>query len=127
MSQNTQKTFKVYFKTLLVKISFICMRIKNHFYINGLELSLALKRRLGATRKLRVVMNEINILGKTMQKILTRFQFLTQEWEYFTGLLVSESVFKRQVSSSRQLFHIQKSVVTETFRFEDENDYECEI
>ena len=66
MSQNTQKTFKAYFKTLLVKISFICMRIKNDFYINGFELSLTLKRRLGATGKLRVVMNEINILGKTM-------------------------------------------------------------
>ena len=66
MSQNTQKTFKAYFKTLLVKISFICMRIKNHFYIKGFELSLTLKRRLGATGKLGVVMNEINILGKTM-------------------------------------------------------------
>ena len=66
MSQITQKTFKVYFKTLLVKISFICVRIKNHFYVNVFELSLALKRWLEATRKLRVVMNEINILGKTM-------------------------------------------------------------
>ena len=42
------------------------MRIQNHFYINGFELSLALEERLGATRKLRIVMNEINILGKTM-------------------------------------------------------------
>ena len=63
VSQNTQKT---YLKTLLVKINFICMRIQNHFYINGFELSLALEERLGATRKLRIVMNEINILGKTM-------------------------------------------------------------
>ena len=63
MSQNTEKT---YLKTLLVKINFICMRIQNHFYINGFELSLALEERLGATRKLRIVMNEINILGKTM-------------------------------------------------------------
>ena len=32
-------------------MSFICMRIKNHFHINGVELSLALKQRLEATRK----------------------------------------------------------------------------
>ena len=66
VTQNTQKTFKAYLKTLLVKINFICTRIQNHFYINGFELSLALEERLGATRKLRIVMNEINILGKTM-------------------------------------------------------------
>ena len=32
-------------------MSFICMRIKNHFHINGVELSLVLKQRLEATRK----------------------------------------------------------------------------
>ena len=37
--------------TFLVKISFICVRIKNHFHINGLAPNLALKQRLGATRK----------------------------------------------------------------------------
>ena len=34
-----------------VKISFICMRINNHFHINGFALSLALKQKLGPTRK----------------------------------------------------------------------------
>ena len=38
-------------KTFLVKISFICMRIKRHFHINGFAPSFALKQRLGATRK----------------------------------------------------------------------------
>ena len=32
-------------------MSFICMRIKNQFHINGFALSLALKQRLGATRR----------------------------------------------------------------------------
>ena len=35
----------------LFKMGFICIRIKNHFHINGFALSLALKQRLGATRK----------------------------------------------------------------------------
>ena len=35
----------------LFKMSFICIRIKKHFHINGFALSLALKQRLGATRK----------------------------------------------------------------------------
>ena len=37
--------------TFLVKMSFICKRIKNYFHVNGFSLSLALKQRLGATRK----------------------------------------------------------------------------
>ena len=39
------------FKTFLVKMKFICMRIKKHFHINGFTLSLALKQRLEATGK----------------------------------------------------------------------------
>ena len=35
-------------KTFLVKMSFICIRIKNQFHINSFALSLALKQRLGA-------------------------------------------------------------------------------
>ena len=38
-------------KTFLVKMSFICMRIKMHYYINGFALWLTLKQRLGATWK----------------------------------------------------------------------------
>ena len=41
-------TFKV---RLSVKMSFISMRIKNHFHINDFGLSLALKQRLERTRK----------------------------------------------------------------------------
>ena len=38
-------------KTFLVKMSFICMRIKMHYHINGFALWLTLKQRLGATWK----------------------------------------------------------------------------
>ena len=39
-------------KTFLVKMSLICVRIKNYdFHINGSSLSLALKQRLWETRK----------------------------------------------------------------------------
>ena len=37
-------------ETFLVK-SYICLRIKNHFHVNGFALSLALKQRLRVTRK----------------------------------------------------------------------------
>ena len=38
-------------ETFVVKMSFICMIIKNHFHINGFAFSLALKVRLFGTRK----------------------------------------------------------------------------
>jgi len=38
-------------ETFVVKMSFICIIIKNHFHINGLALSLALKVRFFGTRK----------------------------------------------------------------------------
>ena len=38
-------------ETFFAKMSFICMRIKRHFHINGFAPSLALKQRFGATRK----------------------------------------------------------------------------
>ena len=37
-------------KTFVVNMRFICMRIKNHFHINGFALTLALKQRVEATR-----------------------------------------------------------------------------
>ena len=42
-------------KTFLVKLSFICMRIESHFYIDDFVLSLALKQRIGTTRKWSIV------------------------------------------------------------------------
>ena len=46
-------------KMFLVKIRFICMRIKNDLQINGFTLGLALKQRLGATRKRPIVLKAI--------------------------------------------------------------------
>ena len=37
--------------TFLAKMSFICMKMKNHFHIKGWALSLVLIQRLGGTRK----------------------------------------------------------------------------
>ena len=37
--------------TFLVKMSFICIRMKNHFHIKGWALNLVLKQRPGGTRK----------------------------------------------------------------------------
>ena len=39
-------------KPFLVKMSFICIRIKNQLHINGFALSIAFKLRLGALRKM---------------------------------------------------------------------------
>ena len=49
----TFETIKAKCKTFDVKMSFICIAIiiKNHFHINGFELSLALKVRFFGTRK----------------------------------------------------------------------------
>ena len=47
-SKNSHFPNKAKCKTFLVKMSFICMRVKTHFHINGFALSLALKLRLGA-------------------------------------------------------------------------------
>ena len=38
-------------KTFLVKMCFICMKIKNQFYIKGRELNLVLIKSPGGTRK----------------------------------------------------------------------------
>ena len=38
-------------ETFVVKMSFICIIVKNHFHINGFALSLALKVRFFGTRK----------------------------------------------------------------------------
>jgi len=53
-SSHFQKEAKC--KTNVVKMSFIYMRIKNHFHINGFALSLPLKRRLEATGECPIVL-----------------------------------------------------------------------
>jgi len=49
------KNLKANCKTFPVKMSFIRMRLKNHFNVNGYALSLALKQRLEETQKRPIV------------------------------------------------------------------------
>ena len=46
-SKNSHFQTEAKFKTFLAIVSFICMRIKLHFHINGFAPSFALKQRLG--------------------------------------------------------------------------------
>ena len=46
-------------ETFVVKMSFICIIIKNHFHINGFALSLALKVRFFGTRKWPIVFRAV--------------------------------------------------------------------
>ena len=56
-------------QTFVVKMSFMCMKIKDHFQTNGLALSLALKQRLEATRKWTVeVVNETVTCSENIEK-----------------------------------------------------------
>ena len=50
-SKSSQFQMETKSKNFLVKINFICMRIKNHFHINGFARSLALEQRIEATQK----------------------------------------------------------------------------
>ena len=49
-SENSHFQNEAKCKTFVVKMSFICMRIENHFHINGSALSLALNQRLEASK-----------------------------------------------------------------------------
>ena len=58
-------------------MSIICIRIKNHFHINGFPLSLALRQRLGATRKLPVFLkNLVPRLTLPVARVSTGEEFL---------------------------------------------------
>ena len=65
-SQNEAKC-----KTFLVKISFICMIIKNHFHKKGFALGLVLKQRPAASRKWPIIVfhryGEVKLLNVLMK------------------------------------------------------------
>ena len=48
-------------ETFVVKMSFICIIIKNHFHINGFALSLALKVRFFGTRKWSILSHLLDV------------------------------------------------------------------
>ena len=63
---------------LSCKNEFICMRIKNHFHINGFALSLALKQKLGATRK------RPTLLPDWLLKLIWwNYRLTTHKWDSF--------------------------------------------
>ena len=66
-------------KTVLVKTSFICVKVKNHFHISGFPVSLALKQRLEATLKLFI----------HVSPIFENFPFFTKITEVVGVLLTS--------------------------------------
>ena len=73
-------------KTVLVKMSFICVKVKNHFHISGFPVSLALKQRLEATLKLFIHVSPIfenfpfftkitDVVGVLLTSSLTAFHW----------------------------------------------------
>ena len=54
-------------KTFLVKISVICIRIRNHFLSEGFALNLVLKQRLGGTRQWPITRIHHSTLQYTVQ------------------------------------------------------------
>ena len=65
-SQNEAKC-----ETFVVKMSLICIIIKDHFHINGFALSLALKVRFFGTRKWPIVLVKSNQLVKKIENKTT--------------------------------------------------------
>ena len=92
-------------ETFVVKMSFICIIIKNHFHINGFALSLALKVRFFGTRKWPIVnvmyCNCLCVRNKIKKK--KSFQQMLQHTVYYLSwnkmttkcatILVSEFCF----------------------------------
>ena len=73
--------------TFLVKMSFISMKIKNHFHIKGWELNLVLKHRPGGTRKWPIVTFFTFVLHVKRQSQAFP-QFLREKpWERVTRLV----------------------------------------
>ena len=63
--------------TFLVKMSFICMRMKNHFHIEGWAFHLALIQRPGGTPKTYCICKIIESISN--QQLLSRFK--TEAWD----------------------------------------------
>ena len=63
--------------TFLVKMSFICMRMKNHFHIEGWALHLALLQRPGGTPKTYCICTIFESISN--QQVLSRFE--TEAWD----------------------------------------------
>ena len=65
------------YKTFLVKMILICVRIKNYFYINSFALSLALRQRLGANRKWPIQLQAPVSVAKARKKTVSLINLVT--------------------------------------------------
>ena len=83
-------------KHFFVKMSFIFMRKKNHFHINGFTCSLALKQRLGETRKWLTTVAVINLV-KIFSRLCQTIILLSGFWRY----CITSTMFP---VAARQLF-----------------------
>ena len=77
-------------------MSFIFMRKKNHFHINGFRCSLALKQRLGETRKWLTTVAVINLV-KIFSRLCQTLILLSGFWRY----CITSTMFP---VAARQLF-----------------------
>ena len=100
-------------KTILVKMSFICVKVKNHFHISGFPINLALKQRLEATLKLFIHVSPIfenfpfftkitDVVGVLLTSSLTAFHWFNFiEFSNYLQILMF-----LQLHANVHLFHI---------------------
>ena len=90
-SKNSYFQNKAQCETFLMKISFICMRIKKYFHINRFARSLALKQRLGATRKWAIVFFHYDIIWLQVPEFasfsLSHYSLVTITWRIMVLLV----------------------------------------
>ena len=73
--------------TFLVKMSFTCMRMKNHFHIKGWALNIVLIQRLGGTRKWPIRTHITNIQPARWPREFGALNTIPRSW-IFTSVLV---------------------------------------
>ena len=93
-------------KSFLVKVSFLCVRITDHFHIIGFALCLAPKQRLGAFRKWPCFVVCIDWKG------IFNCNCLEQRWLFRKELFISRGCRGRALS-----YVSRKSTTLEQFRF----------
>ena len=112
--------YKTKCKTVLVKMSFICVKVKNCFHISGFPVSLALKQRLEATLKFFIHASQIfanfpfftkvtDVVGVLLTSSLTAFHWFNFiEFSNFLQILMF-----LQVHANLHLFHILEICISQ--------------
>ena len=100
--------------TFLVKMSFICMKMKNHFHIKGWAPTLVLKQRPRGTRKWPISLQPDR--QSDNGPIMARIQILVHGWGPRTRILIgavsktdltSPQLLKRRITQSLSLILIR--------------------